>query len=113
MPLYEFWCNKCKRKFTVLCSISERNSEKSCPKCNEVTGKRLVSRVKTVRSEEEMLEKLADPSALAGLEDGDPREVAGWAKKMAREMGENMDDEIDAMAEEEINSPEPMMDDDF
>jgi hypothetical protein len=29
--------------------------------------------------------------------------MAAWAKKMAREMGENMDDEIDAMAEEEFS----------
>ncbi len=49
------------------------------------------------------MESLADPSALAGLDENDPSTFTRWAKKMAREMGENMDDEIEAMAQEEFN----------
>jgi hypothetical protein len=63
----------------------------------------MVSRFKTVRSEEQLMESLADPTSLSGIDENDPRSMAAWAKKMAREMGENMDDEIDAMAEEEFS----------
>jgi hypothetical protein len=49
------------------------------------------------------MESLADPSKLSGIDENDPASMASWAKKMAREMGENMDDEIDAMAEEELS----------
>ena len=49
------------------------------------------------------MERLADPSALSGLDENDPRTFATWAKKMAREMGENMDEEIESMAQEELS----------
>ncbi len=103
MPVYEFLCGDCRKKFTVLCPISQRDDKHNCVKCGSENGKRLVSRVKVLRSDEELMEKLADPSSLAGLDESDPKTFASWAKNMAREMGENMDDEIDAMAEEELS----------
>lgn len=103
MPLYEFFCSKCRKKFSVLCKIADRDTPQSCSMCGASETHRLVSRFKTVRSEEQMMEKLADPGSLSGIDENDPRSMAAWAKKMAREMGENMDDEIDAMAEEEFS----------
>jgi hypothetical protein len=50
------------------------------------------------------MEKLADPANMSGIDENDPKSMADWAKKMAREMGENMDDEIDSMAEEEFGA---------
>jgi putative FmdB family regulatory protein len=103
MPLYEFSCAKCRKKFTVLCSIADRDNPQACQHCGETDCRRLVSRVKTVRSEEQLMESLADPAALSGLDENDPRTFATWAKKMAREMGENMDEEIESMAQEEFS----------
>lgn len=107
MPLYEFNCSKCRKKFTVLCGIADRDKPQPCQRCGVSTTQRLVSRVKTVRTEEQIMENLADPSALSGLDENDPRTFATWAKKMAREMGENMDEEIEAMAQEEFAGGEP------
>ncbi|KAF1080590.1 MAG: hypothetical protein GQF41_3000 [Candidatus Rifleibacterium amylolyticum] len=56
------------------------------------------------------MESLADPSALSGLDENDPRTFATWAKKMAREMGENMDEEIESMAQEEFAGGDGGMD---
>lgn len=103
MPIYEFKCDVCKKTFTIFCPIDKRDNAYKCKFCNSEKSKRLVSKVKTVRSEEQLLEKLADPSNLAGIDENDPASMARWAKKMAREMGENMDDEIDEMAQEEFN----------
>ncbi|MFZ5950881.1 MAG: FmdB family zinc ribbon protein [Candidatus Rifleibacteriota bacterium] len=103
MPLYEFFCADCRKKFSVLCRISERDAKNVCQLCGSENTRRLVSRFKTIRSEEQLMENLADPSALSGIDENDPKSMAAWAKKMAREMGENMDDEIDAMAEEEFS----------
>ncbi len=105
MPLYEFSCAGCRKKFTILCPISRRDDSHSCLHCGSTKTQRLVSRVKMVRNEEQMMESLADPTKMSGLDENDPRTFATWAKKMAREMGENMDDEIEAMAEEELNKP--------
>ncbi len=103
MPLYEFSCADCRKKFTVLCAISSRDEARACQHCGSARTSRLVSRVKTVRTEEQLMESLADPAKMSGIDENDPRTFATWAKKMAREMGENMDDEIEAMAQEEFN----------
>ncbi|MBU1109530.1 MAG: zinc ribbon domain-containing protein [Candidatus Riflebacteria bacterium] len=105
MPLYEYCCGSCRKKFTVLCGINDRDKQQACQYCGATSSQRLVSRVKTIRSEEQIMENLADPSALSGLDENDPRTFADWAKKMAREMGENMDEEIESMAQEEFASP--------
>ncbi len=36
------------------------------------------------------MEALADPSSLAGLDEGDPRSVARWMKRLGRETGEDL-----------------------
>jgi len=110
MPLYEFSCSKCRKKFTVLCGMADRDNPQPCQYCGEANCQRLVSRVKTVRSEEQIMESLADPAALSGLDENDPRTFATWAKKMAREMGENMDEEIESMAQEEFSGGATGMD---
>ncbi|NCB37460.1 MAG: zinc ribbon domain-containing protein [Erysipelotrichia bacterium] len=102
MPVYEFLCGSCKKKFSILCHIDKRDEQHDCQYCNSHQTRRLVSRVKTVRTEDQLMESLADPAKLSGLDENDPRTFASWAKKMAREMGENMDDEIEAMAQEEF-----------
>jgi hypothetical protein len=53
----------------------------------------LISRVVTPKSEERRLEGLADPSALGDLDENDPKSMNRWMKKMAGEMGEDLDDE--------------------
>jgi putative FmdB family regulatory protein len=102
MPIYEYKCQKCHRRFSVFCKISERINHPKCEFCSSEQTDLLVSRFKTVRSEEQIMESFADPSSLSGLDENDPRSIAKWAKKMAKEMGEDMGDEIEAMAEEEI-----------
>ena len=102
MPIYEYRCLDCKKRFTVFCRIQDLPDHPPCETCSSTNTDRLVSRVRTVRSEDQILESMADPSMLSGIDENDPRSIARWAKKMAREMGEDMGDEIEAMAEEEL-----------
>lgn len=44
MPIYEFKCKSCGRRFDELCSYSEISSVR-CPHCSAVEPQRLVSRV--------------------------------------------------------------------
>jgi hypothetical protein len=55
---------------------------------------RRIGRIRFARSEESRLDNLADPSALAGLED-DPRALGKMMRQMGREMGEDMPAEFD------------------
>lgn len=106
MPIYEYSCRACKCTFTVLCPMAARPEQPPCESCGKPDTHRRVSRVRTIRSEEAIMEGLADPSVLSGLDENDPRTIARWAKKMAREMGEDIGDEIENMAEEEIRKAE-------
>ena len=55
-------------------------------------------------SEESRLERLADPSAWAGMDENDPKSVAKVLKKMGQEMGEEFPGEVDQMVEEAMDS---------
>jgi len=44
MPMYEYECGKCKKKFELLRGLSERDEKCTCPHCNtEAEMKRLSS----------------------------------------------------------------------
>ena len=60
-----------------------------------------MSRFATLRSEEDRLDSLADPSSLGDLDEDDPKSVARWMKKMGNEMGEDLGDDVDEALEQE------------
>ncbi|MGI8423877.1 MAG: FmdB family zinc ribbon protein [Chloroflexota bacterium] len=39
MPVYEYWCTKCKREFELMRSISESGSQGACPTCKTKSNK--------------------------------------------------------------------------
>ena len=98
MPLYEYRCNSCQRRVTLLRGFSDSSTPR-CPDCDSENLTRLVSLVSVVRSEESRLESLADPSSLAGLDESDPSSVARWMRKMSQETGEDMGPEFDEMVD--------------
>jgi hypothetical protein len=67
-----------------------------------------MSRFATIRSEEDRLDSLADPSNLGDLNEDDPKSVARWMKKMGGEMGEDVgddwEDSVDEAMDEEAGS---------
>jgi hypothetical protein len=63
-----------------------------------------MSRFATIRSEEDRLDSLADPSSLSDLNEDDPKSVARWMKKMGSEMGEDLGDDVAEALEEETSS---------
>jgi putative FmdB family regulatory protein len=51
MPTYEFYCEKCKKTFTLILSISEYEKKKySCPECKSKNLKQQISSFQTVTS---------------------------------------------------------------
>ena len=53
-----------------------------------------MSRFASPKSEEARLESLANPNALAGLDENDPESMARFMKKMGDEMGEDLGDDM-------------------
>ncbi len=102
MPIYEYRCLDCGCEFSRLILSSADSDPLECPKCKGRRLERLMSRFRAVRSQESRLERLADPSSLAGLDENDPASVARWAKKMGKEMGEDVGEDFDQMVDEAI-----------
>lgn len=100
MPFYEYRCKKCAEKFTILVGVVAQSEELRCPRCGGRRADKLVSRFRRLRSEEDVLENLADPSQIGDLED--PRNLRNWARRLGREMGEDLDDDLDEMLDEEM-----------
>ena len=102
MPIYEYRCRKCGKRFSVLTlRVGERVTPK-CERCGERAADRLMSRFAMPKSEDARLESLSDPSSLSGLDENDPKSMARWMRKMGREMGdelggEDMDEMVDEM----------------
>ena len=110
MPIYEYICHDCRRRVSLLWrSYADLETKQAaCPRCGGSNLTRLISRVSVVRSEESRLEDLADPSALAGLDENDPKSLARWMRKMSQELGEDLGDEFNEVIDrlEAGQSPE-------
>jgi putative FmdB family regulatory protein len=104
MPIYEYRCNDCGRTFAFLYGVARDSRDPACPTCQGRSLSRLISRIARVRSEEAMLEDLADPTKIGDVED--PRSLAKWAKRMGGalgdEAGEDFGDVMDEMIESEM-----------
>jgi len=87
MPIYEYRCADCRKKFEVLVLRAEEESALRCPHCSSAKMKRLISRFTSIKSEEARLESLTDPSNLSGLDENDPASMARWLKRMGGELG--------------------------
>lgn len=101
MPIYEYRCNKCKKKVSVLTLRVSEEVNPECEYCGSKELSRLMSRFAMVKSEEARLDALADPSSLSGLDENDPKSMARWMRKMGKELGEEFSgDEFDQMVDE-------------
>ena len=90
MPIYEYRCRKCGKRFSVLTLRISETPKPECTKCGSTAAQRLLSRFAMPKSEEARLESLADPSKLAGVDEKDPKSLARWMRKMGSEMGDEL-----------------------
>lgn len=100
MPIYEYLCPQCHGKFQKLVRGFSDPPGLACPRCGNAQVRRAVSRFATLKSEDERMEALADPSNFAGLDESDPRSIARWAKRMGKELGEDAGEDWDSMVDE-------------
>ncbi len=105
MPIYEYGCYDCHKRVSIFFRsiAAAEQSEARCPRCGGTHLKRLVSRVARVRSEDERLDSLADPAALGGFDENDPKSMAKFMKTMTREMGDELGDELGSEFDEVVD----------
>jgi putative FmdB family regulatory protein len=100
VPIYEYDCSGCRRRVSLLILAPSTAPPPSCPRCGSQALQRVMSRFTTVRSEEDRLESLADPSSLGDLDENDPRSVARLMKKMGKEFGDELGEDFDSAVDE-------------
>lgn len=101
MPIYEYECDRCHRRTSILTLRVSEETDAVCGKCGSTEMHRLMSRFSMPRSEEARMDRLADPANFAGLDENDPKSLARAMRKMGREMGDEFsgDDFDDAINE--------------
>ncbi len=109
MPIYEYKCNDCRKKITLL--ILNRSDQPLCSACGGSSLTRLLSRFAAPKSEEARLESMADPGKWGDLDENDPASMAKVMKKMGKEFGDELGDdfeqELDAAVEEAAHGESP------
>ena len=100
MPIYEYECQGCRRRVSLLIRTPQAAEAPRCPRCGSAELSRLMSRFATVKSEDARLDSLSDPSSFGDLDENDPRSVAQFVKKMGSEMGEDLGPDLDAAMDE-------------
>ncbi len=94
MPLFEYICENCQKKFTWLVGVVADPTPPTCNRCGATQVKRKeVNRFARIRTEDEALDALSDPSAIGDLDD--PSAARRWAKEMGKEMGEDLGDDFE------------------
>ena len=100
MPIYEYDCQGCRRRVSLLVRSLTSTEAPRCPRCGSAALARLMSRFATPKSEDARLEAAADPSQFGDLDENDPGSVARFVKRMGEEMGEDLGDDLDAAMDE-------------
>ena len=91
MPIYEYECDKCHRRSSVLTTRVSEKVDPVCRHCGSPKLSRLMSRFAMPKSEEARLEALGNPSQFSDLDENDPKSVGRMMRKMGKEMGEDID----------------------
>ena len=105
MPLFEFSCQDCQKRFTFLAGVVAGNEAPRCPVCASENLKKLMSKFSRGRSDDARMDALGEKIETQDFDD--PRQMRRFAREMGREMGaetgENLSDEMEAMLEEDFD----------
>jgi len=117
MPIYEYRCDKCRRVLNFLVRDVSQHTVPHCPRCGNEDMVRLFSPCACHSSARRASESgsgpgsagegldageglggdegLADLPGMEGLDENDPRSLGRWMRRMADEIGEPLEPEMD------------------
>jgi putative FmdB family regulatory protein len=102
VPIFEFSCDACQKRFSALVGVVANPKPTACPRCGGTTLSKMVSRFSRVRSEDDALDSLADETTYGDIEN-DPKAMRRWVKDMSAAMDEELDEEFEQAMEEEYS----------
>ena len=103
MPVYEYRCAACGKKFQALVGVVAGPTDERCPHCGSQDTNKLVSRFARYRNEDDRLDELADRMDMMGEPDS-PSEMREIMREMGKAMDEDASEEMEEMLEAELES---------
>jgi len=101
MPVYEFRCADCDKKFQTLVGIIATSDDEKCPYCGSSNTSKLVSRFARYRSEDDRVDEIADRMETMGEPDS-PGQMREVMREMGKAMDEDVSDEMEEMFEADL-----------
>ncbi len=94
MPVYEYRCQQCQRRFSVWWRsfAAAGEGQPVCTHCGSTEATRLISRIRVLRSEDQSMEAMADPAQWGDIDENDPKSLGRLMRKMKQEIGSEGED---------------------
>lgn len=89
MPIYEYKCVSCGYRFSRLVGVVAETAKLKCPLCGNENATPLISRFRSQKSREDVMEDMEN--RFSGVDMEDPKSVT----KAMKEMGSALQDEED------------------
>ncbi len=89
MPVYEFRCIDCRKRFEVRLTYAEYDGyQAKCPHCGSDRVTRFIRKVRFALGDRSRLAELADPANMSALDD-DPQALGRMMREMKTQLGAN------------------------
>jgi len=101
MPVYDYRCHACQKKFSALIGMTAQPDEVKCPACGSVEAQKLVSRFARYRNEDDRIDELADK--FENMNDAeDPAAMRAMVRDLGKAMDEDVADEMEELFEADM-----------
>lgn len=101
MPIFEFRCRACGKRFSALIGMTAEADDTRCPNCGAIDADKLVSRFARYRNEDDRIDEVADQLELMGEPDS-PSAMREMVRSMGKAMDEDVSDEMEEMLEADL-----------
>ena len=99
MPTYRYHCLSCKKPFELFMGYKEYGVKPAiCTHCGSADVERRIERIRVMKDDAARLQQMADPDALAGIEN-DPRAMGKMMRDMENQIGQEMGAEFDEVVD--------------
>ncbi len=106
MPVFEYTCDGCGKRFSALVGVLASARQPACPRCSGTLLTKQISRFARIRSEDETMESLTDETRFGDIEN-DPKAMRNWVREMGKAMDEDMEGDLDEALDEEMSGEGP------
>lgn len=102
MPVFEYRCPDCGRKFSALVGMTAEPDDARCPKCGGLNAAKLVSRPGRYRVEDDRVDEIADRMEAMG-EPESPTAMREAMREMGKALDDDASDEMEEMFEADLS----------